>query len=89
MKDATGEFVPLLFAAMQTAVDAMRLERANQAAEQEVREARDRFEALAAERALLMREVNHRVGNSLQLIASLLTLQSNAEPESRRENRAR
>ena len=78
MKDASGEFVPLLFAAMQTAVDAMRLRRANEAAEQEVREARDRFEALAAERALLMREVNHRVGNSLQLIASLLTLQSNA-----------
>ena len=45
-----------------------------------MREARDRFEALAAERALLMREVNHRVGNSLQLIASLLTLQSNASP---------
>jgi len=67
---------------MQTAVDAMRLKRANQAAEQEVREARDRFEASAAERALLMREVNHRVGNSLQLIASLLTLHSNASPSS-------
>jgi two-component sensor histidine kinase len=56
----------------------MRLRRDKEAAENKVREARDRFEALAAERAMLMREVNHRVGNSLQLIASLLTLQGNA-----------
>ncbi|MGI8526445.1 MAG: sensor histidine kinase [Pseudolabrys sp.] len=79
-KDAQGEFIPLLFAAIQGAVESMRLRRFKEAAEIEVREARDRFEALAAERALLMREVNHRVGNSLQLIASLLTLQSNAAP---------
>ena len=78
VKDTGGEFIPLLFAAMQTAVEAMRLRRYKEQTEKEVREARDRFEALAAERALLMREVNHRVGNSLQLIASLLTLQSNA-----------
>jgi two-component sensor histidine kinase/CheY-like chemotaxis protein len=78
VKDAQGEFIPLLLAAMQSAVQAMRLRRDKEAAEKEVREARDRFEALAAERAILMREVNHRVGNSLQLIASLLTLQGNA-----------
>jgi len=78
LKDAQGEFIPLLFAALQAAVQAMRLRRDKETAEKEVREARDRFEALAAERAMLMREVNHRVGNSLQLIASLLTLQSNA-----------
>lgn len=82
MKDLQGEFIPLLFAAMKTAVEAMRLRRYKEQSEQEVREARDRFEALAAERALLMREVNHRVGNSLQLIASLLTLQTNASPNS-------
>jgi two-component sensor histidine kinase len=80
MKDAQSEFVPLLLSAMQTAVEAMRMRRYKEQAEQDVREARDRFEALAAERALLMREVNHRVGNSLQLIASLLTLQTNANP---------
>jgi two-component sensor histidine kinase len=78
IKDAQGEFIPLLFAATRDAIEAMRMRRDKEHAEKEVREARDRFEALAAERALLMREVNHRVGNSLQLIASLLTLQSNA-----------
>lgn len=78
VKDVQGEFIFLLNAALHAAVDAMRTRRAKEAAEAEVRAARDRFEALAAERALLMQEVNHRVGNSLQLIASLLTLQANA-----------
>ncbi len=82
IKDVQGEFIYLLKAALQAAVDAMRTHRAKEAAEAEVREARDRFEALAAERAMLMREVNHRVGNSLQLIASLLTLQSNSARDS-------
>jgi two-component sensor histidine kinase len=80
VKDATGEFIPLLKAAFSTAVDAMRMRRAKEAAEAEVRAARDRFEALASERAMLLREVNHRVGNSLQLIASLLHMQGNADP---------
>jgi len=78
VKDATGEFIPLLRAAFNTAVNAMRMRRAKEAAEAEVRAARDRFEALATERAVLLREVNHRVGNSLQLIASLLAMQGNA-----------
>lgn len=78
VKDVQGEFIFLLKTSMVAAVEAMRLRRAKEAAEAEVRAARDRFEALAAERALLLREVNHRVGNSLQLIASMLTLQSNS-----------
>jgi two-component sensor histidine kinase len=78
VKDAQGEFIPLLNAAFHSAVEAMRLRRAKEEAEAEVRASRDRFEALAAERAMLLKEVNHRVGNSLQLIASMLNLQGNA-----------
>ena len=77
-KTAGGEFMDLLTAALDQAMQSVRLQRAKEAAEAEVRAARDRFEALAAERALLIREVNHRVGNSLQIIAALLHLQSSA-----------
>lgn len=76
LKDASGQFVPLLLAALTGAADAMRLRRAKETAEAELREQRDRFEQLAAERAMLLREVNHRVGNSLQLIAAFLQLQA-------------
>jgi two-component sensor histidine kinase len=79
IKDVGGDFIFLLKSALSTAVDAMRLRRAKEKAEAEVREARDRFEALAVERDMLLREVNHRVGNSLQLIASLLHMQGHGE----------
>ena len=75
LKDASGQFVPLLLAALSGAANAMRLRRAHEAAEAELREQRDRFEKLAVEREMLLREVNHRVGNSLQLIAAFLQLQ--------------
>jgi two-component sensor histidine kinase len=78
VKDTQGEFVPLLVAAMENALEASRLRRARDAAEAEVRAARDRFEALAAERALLLREVDHRVANSLQLITAFMSMQGNA-----------
>lgn len=78
VKEVQADFIELLRAAFVTAVEQVRMRRAHEAAEAEIRAARDRFEALAAERALLLREMNHRVGNSLQIIVSLLNVQASA-----------
>jgi len=68
IKDVSEDFTALLRSALGDALLRRRLERENEAAQEEVRLARDRAEAM-------LREVNHRVGNSLQLVSTFISLQ--------------
>ena len=68
IKDVSEDFTSLLRSALEDAVLRRRLQRENEQAQEEIRLARDRAEAM-------LREVNHRVGNSLQLVSSFMSLQ--------------
>ncbi|MDP3803062.1 sensor histidine kinase [Brevundimonas sp.] len=68
IKDVSEDFTALLRNALEDALHRRRLQREHDEAQEEVRLARDRAEAM-------LREVNHRVGNSLQLVSSFMSLQ--------------
>ena len=78
-KTVAEDFMELLMAAIDQAIDHVRLKRAKIKAERDMNEARERAE-------VLLGEVNHRVANSLAMVAALVGLQANAveDPEAKR-----
>ena len=69
VKGAGGDFIDLLARAFDQALEKGRLLRDKDAAERALRDSNDRLEAL-------LKEVNHRVSNSLQMVSAFVTMQA-------------
>jgi two-component sensor histidine kinase len=69
-KTAGDDFMELLRSAIMQAIEKRLLEKAREDAERDILAAKERAE-------VLLREVNHRVANSLSLVSSMVGLQAN------------
>lgn len=78
VKDMQGAFLTLLRKAIDIAVSQAQLRHAKERAEAEMRAANERLEKLTAKQSVLLHEMNHRIGNSLQLITSMIRLQASS-----------
>jgi two-component sensor histidine kinase len=85
VKTVGEDFIDLFERAIADALEQVRLRRGKQAAEEALRTANERLEVIVERQAVLMREVNHRVANSLQLVSALVHMQaaSVADPAAR------
>ena len=81
VKDAQGAFIDMMGAAIRHAIAQRRMQAAQEDAERQLVESHARLERLTAQQSILLREVNHRVANSLQLISSLIAMQARRVPD--------
>jgi two-component sensor histidine kinase/CheY-like chemotaxis protein len=74
VKSTGGDFIDLLESAFNHALESVRLRADKTAAEDALRDANARLETL-------LREVNHRVSNSLQMVSAFVHMQARALPD--------